>query len=349
MVKQSKTKMQALYDKACSEIDKKHAEYYQFAFHKGKQDGLKNFPPLHGEGHEPFTDPITGRYKALKAWCDAKLQPSLHIELGAAKRAFIEKQNKKKDEIINELLGKIAVAESQLEESFPMLDILLFTLAITASVGIIGGEWVNLSRSLQVLGGNLFMSHILGMGVTLAIATVAEFSPMWIATLESKLAKFLASLSILAGMTTVFVGLGILRDEMMGRLYHTTDNHLAYFVAMNMLLFGALFFISRFIIVPSLDSIKQAFLDIRARWRINRMRRKSDKLDKQIKDDEKLLQETLEDHFTAKRNADHAIIRIENCSGLSISAYFEGNLQTRTDGVPDYCRNGFPKLENSTR
>ena len=344
-----KTKLAALYDKACREIDKRHAEYYQFALHKGKQDGVKNFPPLHGESHEAFTAPIIGRYKALIAWCDAKLQPGLHMELGTAKRSFIQTQNAKKIDVINELLGKIAVAESQLEESFPLLDIGLFVLAIMVSAGIISGEWVNLSRSLQILGGTYFMSHILGMGVTLGIATVAEFSPVWIAGLSTKVARFIASVSVLSGIMLTFIGIGYLRDEMMMRLYHTTDNHIAYFVAINMVLFGALFFISKFFIVPHLDSVRQAFLDTRAKWRIGRMHNKVNKLDGQIKEDEKLLQETLEDHFTAKRNADHAMTRIENCTSLSMSAYVEGNLQTRTDGVPGYFHNGFPKLNNSTK
>jgi hypothetical protein len=342
----TKNKDQTLYEQACRVIDKKHSRYYQVALHKGRQDGIKNMPPLHGAFLLPYVNPVVKNYKTLLAWCNAKLQPELQIELSEARRMHVENENVTKQNEIADLEGKKAIAESEVEDTFPLWEFLSFFAGCAISAGIIGAEWVNMSRSLQVLGGSKYNSQLLGLGLALSMALVADLSQVWIDTIESKLGKQIASAAVITGMAATFYGLAMLREETMQKLYGT-EGHMMYFVLINMVLFLGLFLIFKYLIKPKISAVRDASIDLYAKWKISRLKAGITKRVNAIAANLRHLQKYLEDRLIAHRNAKNANTKIACNLDQSISAYMEGNLQTRTDGgVPDCFTGSHPTLDS---
>lgn len=308
---------------------------------------LSGLPPLTGGTLKTYIEPITNWYNQGLAELNTELESKLQIQIGSSLRE--ENLNKNKD-----ILHEIANEESKLVVTKPfsstkmILTFLGFLLIIVACSTVFNGDWVYLSRSLQVMTNSLRDSNILGIAIVVGLFSVTHLSENYIiAKITSRTLRIISRVLVIVLIASIFIILGIARQAYASES-REEDIPVMIFVGINLLLFIALFLLIDRVLIPMvpylIDTIKEFNQKVRNNRRLRKIKKLKDKLIQNRQD----LSESLTQKLSQIAFHRSSELKIESNYYQAISSYKEIIIKGSIESIPECLNDETPKLKMYT-
>lgn len=308
---------------------------------------LSGMPPLTGGTLKAFIEPITNWYNQGLADLNTALESKLQIQIGSSLRE--ENLNKNKD-----IQHEIADEESKLEVTKPLsltrmiLTIIAFVLIIALCSAVFTGDWVYLSRSLQVMTNSLRDSNLLGLAIIVGLLSVTHLSENYIISrITSRILRIISRIFVFVLVASTFIILGIARQSFASES-REEDIPIIIFVGINLLLFVALFLLIDRVLIPMAPQLIETIKEFNQKVRNNRRLRKIKKLKDKLIQNRQDLSETLTQKLSQIAFHRSSELKIESNYYQAVSSYKELIIKGSIDAIPECLNDETPKLKMYT-
>jgi hypothetical protein len=333
------TSKPSFYDdpKLSSFITHKHAEYFQSARLLGQAHGTKNLPRSDEPHFAHNISSIVANYNSVLAENHIRMQAHMEIELGTRDLEQLKHEKeaamRKHDVLIAE---NNILAEKLNSGSSSMLKLLL---GIVLVIGIGTGEILLTTSAFQILGNGMGSSILMAAGLTIALIAVTHLIPLYIARIRSIWGRKLAILCLSVSLLILVSGLAHFRDLYLQRINGSnsgTSSQL-WFIVINILMVIALYGTAVHLVLPSWQSVSEAFKRVVLKIRILLGKRKIHHLEKKMQYDKEDVDLNLRNRLQkigfAKANEE----RIYRNYLQAVAAYCDSNYERRPDGILPKC------------
>ncbi|MDZ4668459.1 MAG: hypothetical protein SGJ00_11340 [bacterium] len=252
---------------------------------KAKHLSLKhaaiNQPPEDNANLNDYLAPIYNEYEMAIPQIKAELNGDMQIALGSIKKNSSLKRNQ---QLATKLANKeeerdIQASQLPYKISFSPLYTFIFSCLIVSLIYV--GEINYLATSLQILCSSFNKALILSVGISTGLLVISHLAPIYIDMISNPtIRKILRSIVILIIVITFYI-IGELRADYLEKMGQKGYSGLS-FIAINSILFIAIFLIAYFLIVPNWIKVRQIIDYLKQKSKVKRLERDIIKLESEV-------------------------------------------------------------------
>lgn len=322
-------------------IEKKDQQLQTEAVELGKQDAFKE-KPKQLESLLAYREPIYRGYNLLGSEVHQRLQAGIQLRFGKLDIDETKVANQKLLLVIDQLKANLKSNNSS-EMSFPFGVLIQVVIASIITLALWLGEQEFIVKSLGLIGGGMLSNRILALAISTGIMVLGHYAKQWTDGIQNRKLKLIARGGIIALITIIFIGLGILRQ----RYFTNAELQLPLwvFVSLNVLFFLGFYLIAIYVLMPAVEKLKNAMEDIKKSREIYQLRKQIKETENQIEANTQKLNSNnrLRLAFLSFAKATQELIQRKY--ERAMSKYLQANLSTRETPYTS-SHNDLPKLES---
>ncbi len=261
-------------------IETEHRNAVYDASETGKIDGWKSRPSM-TDRLRPFILRIKTHYAKLASQCHNRLQAHIHVQHQDDQIKETLEANRVL-ELDHDQLKREIQAFGNKTPRIPYWLLLQLGVSLLLCLVMYLGEIFLITKTLALLGGGFLTNFFIATGISAGINLIAHYSPRFVSEIKNKWVKRIVTFVIVTVVAGVFLLLARLRQAYFQDV--ELQMPLWAFIALNVLFFASVYFLSRYILTSVLTQVKSAFQELSQAKAIKRKKERFEAIKAEIRE-----------------------------------------------------------------